>query len=64
MKIEEKSDHKFIVFDIKDSYLSIKETLVIKAIKFEENLVNITNEDNVIVKHPRKSLSRRVCLTI
>ena len=31
MKIEEKSKCKLIVFNIKDFYLSIKETLLIKA---------------------------------
>ena len=56
MKIEEKSKYKFIVLDIKDSYPSIKETLLIKAINFAEKLVNITNEDKVIIKHARKSL--------
>ena len=56
MKIEEKSKYKFIVFDIKDFYPSIKETLLIKAINFAEKLVNIANEDKVIKKHTRKSL--------
>ena len=55
-KIEEKSNQKFIVFDIKDFYPSIKETLLIKAINFAEKHVNITNEDKVIIKHARKSL--------
>ena len=45
-----------IVLDIKDSYPSIKETLLIKAINFAKKLVNITNEDKVIIKHARKSL--------
>ena len=56
MKIEENSNHKFIVFDIKDFYPSIKETLLIKAINFAEKRVKITNEDTVIIKHSRKSL--------
>ena len=56
MNIEEKSKYKFIVFDIKDFYPSIKETLLIKAINFAEKLVNITSEDKVIIKHARKSL--------
>ena len=55
-KIEEKSKYKFIVFDIQDFYPSIKETLLIKAIHFDEKLVNIANEDKVIIKHARKSL--------
>ena len=56
MNIEEKSKYRFIVFDIKDFYPSIKETLLIKAINFAEKLVHITNEDKVIIKHARKSL--------
>ena len=47
MKIEEKSEHKFIVFDIKDIYPSISEALLFKAKKFAENLVNIKREDKV-----------------
>ena len=54
-KIEEKSNHKFIVFDIKDFYPSIKETLLIKSRNFAEKGVSITNEDEIIIKHPRKS---------
>ena len=50
MKIEEKSKYKFIVFDIKDFYPSIKETLLIKAINFAEKRVNITSEDKIIIK--------------
>ena len=56
MKIEEKSKYKFIVFDIKEFYPSIKEKILIKAINFAEKLANITNEDKVIIKHARKSL--------
>ena len=55
-RIEEKSNQKFIVFDIKDFYPSIKETILIKVINFAEKRVNITNEDKVIIKHARKSL--------
>ena len=56
MNIEEKSKYKFIVFDIKDFYPSIKETLLIKAINFAEKLVNIISKDKVIIKHAKKSL--------
>ena len=45
MNIEEKSKCKFILFDIKDFYPSIKETLLIKAINFVQKLANVTNED-------------------
>ena len=53
IKIEEKSNHKFIVFNIKDFCPPIKETLLIKAINFAEKRVNITNEDKVIIKPAR-----------
>ena len=56
MKIDEKSNHTFIVFDIKDFYPSIKETLLMKAINFAKKHLNITNEDKVIIKQARKSL--------
>ena len=56
MNIEEKTKYKFIVFDIKECYPSIKKTLLIKAINFTEKLVHLTNEDKVIIKHARKSL--------
>ena len=44
------------MFDIKDFYPSIKETLLIKALNFAEKRVNITNKHKVIIKHARKSL--------
>ena len=50
MNIEEKSKYKFIVFNIKDFYPSIKETLLIEAINFAEKLVHVTNEDKVITR--------------
>ena len=56
MKIEQKREYKFIVFDIKNFYPWIKETLLIKAINFAEKLLNITKEDKIIIKHARKSL--------
>ena len=55
-EIEEKSNHKFIVFDIKDFYPSIKKTLLIKAINFAEKRVSIRNKDKAIIKQARKSL--------
>ena len=50
-----KSKYKFKVFDIKDCYPSIKETLLIKSTNFAEKPVNI-HVDKVIIKHARKSL--------
>ena len=42
-EIEEKSNRKSIVFDVKGFYSSIKETLLIKAINLVETRVNKTN---------------------
>ena len=56
MKIEEKSNHKFIGFDVKDFYPSVRETLLIKAINFAEKRVKITNEDTKNYK-TRKGIS-------
>ena len=56
MKIEEKSDHKFLGFDVKDFYPSVRETLLIKAINFAEKRVKITNEDTKNYK-TRKGIS-------
>ena len=50
-----KSKYKFKVFDIKDFYPSIKETLLIKSTNFAEKPANI-HVDKVIIKHARKSL--------
>ena len=47
-----------ILDSIKSSLIkhtTIKETLLIKAIKFAKKKVNITKEDIVITKHARKS---------
>ena len=44
------------MFDIKDFYLSFKESLLIKVINFAEKQGNEINEDKIIIKHARKSL--------
>ena len=44
-KIEEKSKHKFIVFDIKDLYPSINKYLLQKALEFVKAKVSITQEE-------------------
>ena len=54
--IQEKHLHSFVIFDIKDFYPSIKEKLLIKALKFAESFTDISNEDKCIINHSRKSL--------
>ena len=54
MKIEEKSNLKFIVFDIKDFYPSVKETLLIKTINFAKK--NVKHNKRRQIKYARKSL--------
>ena len=53
MKIEEKNNLKFIVFDIKDSYPSVKETLLIKAINCQKTCKHNKRRQK---KYARKSL--------
>ena len=55
-KIESKSEYKFIIFDIKDFYPSIKKKLLTDALKFAEEITNISEEDMKIIYHSRKSL--------
>ena len=57
-KIESKSSHKFL-FDIKNFYPSIKEVLLIKALKFAKQLVTIKSKDRETIFHARKSLLYR-----
>ena len=48
--------HGFVIFDIKDFYASIKEKLLIKALKFAEPYTDISDEDKRMINHSRKSL--------
>lgn len=54
--IEEKHLHKFMVFDIKDFYPSIKEQLLINALQFANSLIPINSNEREIIHHARKSL--------
>ena len=56
-KIESKSSHKFLMFDIKDFYPSIKEGLLIEALEFAKQQVTINSKDRETIFHARKSLS-------
>ena len=48
--------YKFLQFDIKDFYPSIKETLLNEAIQFAKEHVPITRKDVEVIFHARKSV--------
>ena len=48
--------HKFLMFDIKDFYPSIKEKLLWEAIRFAKRHISVTNKDIKAIFHARKSL--------
>ena len=54
--IEDKQHCKFVIFDIKDFYTSIKEPLLKQSLDFAEKYTKVISEDKVIIKHARKSL--------
>ena len=54
--ITNKKEHTFTVFDIKDFYPSIKESLLIEAIDFARLHVEVNTKDLKIILHARKSL--------
>ena len=55
-KIKSKSSHKFLMFDIKDFYPSIKEDLLIEALEFAKQHVTIKSKDRETIFHATKSL--------
>ena len=55
-EIPDKKAHKFVVFDIKEFYPSIKEQLLKEAIDFANSYINIPKNDKKIINHARKSL--------
>ena len=54
--IPNKHLYKFLMFDIKDFYPSIKEKLLWEAIRFAKLYISITNKDIEAIFHARKSL--------
>ena len=54
--IENKSQYKFVVFDVKEFYPSIKQTLLMKALEFAKLHVDIKAIDYDTILHARKSL--------
>ena len=54
--IQNKTVHAFTMFDIKDFYPSIKETLLQNALKFAKRHTDVSKRDMEIIYHARKSL--------
>ena len=54
--INEKNEHTFMMFDVKDFYPSISKKLLKNAMKFAEKFLHISRKDKEIVFHSRKSL--------
>ena len=55
-KIENKQLYKFMMFDIKDYYPSIKDKLLLDAINFARKHTQVKKKDIDIILHARKSL--------
>ena len=43
--------HRFVIFDIKNFYSSIKEKLLIKTLKFAESYTDISDEEKRKINH-------------
>ena len=56
VSIDEKHFYKFVQFDIKEFYPSIKKPLSGKALKFVEEYMDVLTDDKAVIKHARKSL--------
>ena len=54
--IQEKGKHTFTMFDIKDFYPSITETLLRNAMNFAKRHTNVSKKDIELIYHARKSL--------
>jgi len=54
--INEKEQHSFMVFDVKDFYPSISEQLLRKALLFANSITPLTRDEKEIIFHSRKSL--------
>ena len=53
---KDKQHCKFVIFDIKDFYLSTKEPLLKQSLDFTKKYIKVTSEDQAIIKNARKSL--------
>ena len=54
--VENKQAYKFCMFDIKDFYPSIKESLLHNALKFAKTRTNVLKKDIDLIMHARRSL--------
>lgn len=54
--IANKDNHTFVIFDIVDFYPSITEDLLTKALSFAKQHVDISQKDQDVIFHARKSL--------
>ena len=52
----EKQLWKFVIFDIKDFYPSIKESLLRQSLDFAEIYIRVSSEDKAIIQYARKCL--------
>lgn len=55
-RLENKQSLTFVMFDIVDFYLSISEPLLIRALDFANQFEPITDQDQSIILHARKSM--------
>ena len=54
--IQDKHLNKFMLFDVKDFYPSINESLLKDSLRFAETLTDINDKEKEIIHHSRKSL--------
>ena len=54
--INDKQHYKFVIFNIKDFYPSIKESLLKQFLDFAEKYINVSSGYKAIIKHARKSM--------
>ena len=55
VSIDRKPLHRLVQFDIKEFYLSVRELLLEKALKFAEEYIDIPTDKKAIIKHAWKS---------
>ena len=54
--INDKQHYKFVIFNNKDFYPSIKESSLKQYLDLAEKYIKVSNEDKAIIKHARTSL--------
>lgn len=53
-RISNEEVHKFVIFDIKEFYSSIKGQLLKEALDFANSYINILENDKKIIRHAKK----------